>query len=283
MWMIFHKPSPVGMLTLSSDGTALTGLWLDGQKYFGAGLPNAVKENDLPVFEQASAWLDAYFAKAPLPALPPLAPQGSPFRQAVWRLLLEIPYGTVTTYGALARTLRDQGISAAAQAVGGAVGHNPISILIPCHRVVGSDGSLTGYAGGVANKQFLLELEGVDMTGLYVPLVARRCETQVVSMAHTRKKMFYAPKAFNGYGPPEPPIPAAQDRPGRYPCPCCGQITLPVPPEEAVAYICPVCWWENDVFISSDNEPSDENHGLTLSQGRENVRRFGTCDPRMKR
>ena len=91
------------------------------------------------------------------------------------------------------------------------------------------------------------------------PLVARRCETQVVSMAHTRKKMFYAPKAFNGYGPPEPPIPAAQDRPGRYPCPCCGQI------------------------ISSDNEPSDENHGLTLSQGRENVRRFGTCDPRMKR
>ena len=127
MWMIFHKPSPVGMLTLSSDGTALTGLWLDGQKYFGAGLPNAVKENDLPVFEQASAWLDAYFAKAPLPALPPLAPQGSPFRQAVWRLLLEIPYGTVTTYGALARTLRGQGISAAAQAVGGAVGHNPLS------------------------------------------------------------------------------------------------------------------------------------------------------------
>lgn len=104
-----------------------------------------------------------------IPALPPLAPQGSPFRQAVWRLLLEIPYGTVTTYGALARTLRGQGISAAAQAVGGAVGHNPISILIPCHRVVGSDGSLTGYAGGVANKQFLLELEGVDMTGLYVP------------------------------------------------------------------------------------------------------------------
>ena len=102
-------------------------------------------------------------------------------------------------------------------------------------------------------------------------------------MAHTRKKMFYAPKAFNGYGPPEPPIPAAQDRPGRYPCPCCGQITLPVPPEEAVAYICPVCWWENDVFISSDNEPSDENHGLTLSQGRANVRRFGTCGPRLKR
>ena len=169
MWMIFHKPSPVGMLTLSSDGTALTGLWLDGQKYFGAGLSDAVKENDLPVFEQASAWLDAYFAKQPLPDLPPLAPRGSDFRQAVWRLLLEIPYGQVTTYGALAQILRDRGISAAAQAVGGAVGHNPISILIPCHRVVGADGSLTGYAGGVEKKRFLLALEGVDMTNLYMP------------------------------------------------------------------------------------------------------------------
>ena len=169
MWMIFHKPSPVGMLTLSSDGTALTGLWLDGQKYFGAGLPNAVKENDLPVFEQASAWLDAYFAKQPLPDLPPLAPRGSDFRQAVWRLLMEIPYGQVTTYGVLAQALRDRGISAAAQAVGGAVGHNPISILIPCHRVVGADGSLTGYAGGVEKKRFLLALEGVDMTNLYMP------------------------------------------------------------------------------------------------------------------
>ena len=169
MWMIFHKPSPVGMLTLSSDGTALTGLWLDGQKYFGAGLSDAVKENDLPVFEQASAWLDAYFAKAPLPALPPLAPQGSPFRQAVWKLLLEIPRGQTTTYGALAQKLRNQGISAAPQAVGGAVGHNPISILIPCHRVVGAGGSLTGYAGGIAAKQQLLELEGVDHSGFFVP------------------------------------------------------------------------------------------------------------------
>ena len=163
-------PSPLGPLTLASDGAAITGLWLAGQKYFASTLDiHASPAPDLPVFGQAAAWLDAYFSKAPLPAMPPLAPSGSPFRQAVWRLLLEIPYGTVTTYGALARTLRGQGISAAAQAVGGAVGHNPISILIPCHRVVGSDGSLTGYAGGVANKQFLLELEGVDMTGLYVP------------------------------------------------------------------------------------------------------------------
>ena len=145
-------PSPVGRLTLASDGESLIGLWLEGQKYFGAGLSGTEAEADLPVFRAAEVWLRAYFARAPLPPL-----------------LLEIPYGTVTTYGALAQKLRDRGISAAAQAVGGAVGHNPISILIPCHRVVGSDGSLTGYAGGVAKKQFLLELEGVDMAGLYVP------------------------------------------------------------------------------------------------------------------
>ena len=163
-------PSPVGTLTLASDGEALTGLWLEGQKYFGAGLPDtAVRAAELPVFQAAEAWLAAYFSRSPLPALPPLAPRGTPFRQAVWQLLREIPYGTVTTYGALAQTLRDRGVSAAAQAVGGAVGHNPISILIPCHRCVGSGGSLTGYAGGVARKRFLLELEGADMTGLYVP------------------------------------------------------------------------------------------------------------------
>ena len=101
--------------------------------------------------------------------MPPLAPSGSPFRQAVWALLREIPYGATTTYGALAQALRARGIAAAPQAVGGAVGHNPISILIPCHRVVGADGSLTGYAGGVEKKRFLLELEGADLTGLYVP------------------------------------------------------------------------------------------------------------------
>ena len=162
-------PSPVGELTLAADGAALTGLWMEGQKYFGAGLPETVQEDNLSVFQETKAWLEAYFARAPLPALPPLAPHGSPFRQAVWRLLLEIPYGTVTTYGALAQKLRQQGISAAAQAVGGAVGHNPISILIPCHRVVGSDGSLTGYAGGVEKKRYLLELEGTDMSGLYIP------------------------------------------------------------------------------------------------------------------
>ena len=163
-------PSPVGLLTLASDGQALTGLWLEGQKYFGTGLePEAADCPELEVFRRTEAWLHAYFAKEVLPPLPPLAPRGSSFRQAVWKLLLEIPYGKTVTYGALAQTLRDRGISAAAQAVGGAVGHNPISILIPCHRVVGTDGSLTGYAGGVEKKRALLELEGADLTGMYMP------------------------------------------------------------------------------------------------------------------
>lgn len=162
--------SPLGPLMLSSDGAAITGLWLEGQKYFASTLePHASQAPDLPVFHSAAAWLAAYFAKEPLPAMPPLAPAGSPFRQAVWGLLREIPYGTTATYGSLAQALQSRGIAAAPQAVGGAVGHNPISILIPCHRVVGADGSLTGYAGGVEKKHFLLALEGADLTQLYVP------------------------------------------------------------------------------------------------------------------
>ena len=154
-------PSPVGNLLLASDGQALNGLWLEGQKYFGATLDGDATEcSELPLFRQTAEWLDAYFKKSHLPAMPPLAPKGSSFRQEVWRLLLEIPYGQATTYGELARRLRESGISSAPQAVGGAVGHNPISILIPCHRVLGADGSLTGYAGGMETKRFLLELEG---------------------------------------------------------------------------------------------------------------------------
>lgn len=162
--------SPVGNLLLASDGQVLTGLWLEGQKYFAATLDDDTTERSkLPVFRQTAKWLDAYFKKSPLPALPPLAPMGSAFRQAVWKLLLEIPYGQTTTYGELARKLRENGVFAAPQAVGGAVGHNPISILIPCHRVVGINGSLTGYAGGIEKKRFLLALEGVDLAGLHVP------------------------------------------------------------------------------------------------------------------
>ena len=155
-------PSPVGLLTLASDGTALTGLWLDGQKYFAATLdPHAEESNVLPVFTQTAQWLDVYFSGEIPPALPPLAPQGSLFRQVVWKLLLEVPRGQTTTYGTLAQLMRQQGLSASAQAVGGAVGHNPISILIPCHRVLGADGNLTGYAGGIEIKRRLLQLEGV--------------------------------------------------------------------------------------------------------------------------
>lgn len=161
--MYFTKlASPVGTLLLASDGNALTGLWLEEQKHFGATLGKDVTERpELPVFRQTAAWLDAYFQKAPLPPLPPLAPKGSSFQQEVWWLLLEIPYGETTTYGDLARQLQARGLSASPRAVGGALGHNPISILIPCHRVLGAGGKLTGYAGGVEKKRFLLELEGV--------------------------------------------------------------------------------------------------------------------------
>ena len=155
--MIFSKtiPSPVGDLTLASDGVSLVGLWLEGQKHFAAGYPELVP-GELPVFAQVEDWLARYFRdEAPAPEELPLAPKGSIFQQRVWALLQEIPYGETTTYGALARKLDCK----SSQAVGNAVGRNPISILIPCHRVLGTNGSLTGYAGGLNNKIFLLELE----------------------------------------------------------------------------------------------------------------------------
>ena len=164
--------SPLGVLFLAAEEEALVGLWIEGQKYFAAGLDVEAEpgtHDGQLVFQQTKIWLDAYFARRTLPPIPTLAPKGSDFRQAVWKLLLEIPYGQTTTYGALTQRLKAAGVSAAPQAVGGAVGHNPISILIPCHRVVGSGGSLTGYAGGIEKKLFLLELEGTDMTGLFVP------------------------------------------------------------------------------------------------------------------
>ena len=155
--MIYQSviPSPVGNLTLASDGKHIVGLWLDGQKYFAAGYRDMAPAQ-LPIFDQAKAWLARYFqGEAPSPAELPLAPQGSEFQKKVWSLLLQIPYGQTTSYGALAKGLGCK----SAQAVGGAVGRNPISILIPCHRVLGANGSLTGYAGGIENKIFLLELE----------------------------------------------------------------------------------------------------------------------------
>jgi methylated-DNA-[protein]-cysteine S-methyltransferase len=165
--------SPIGKLTLLSDGQNLIGLWLENQKYYGGNLSGDWGENDsLPVFETTKKWLDQYFAgKHPDRSDLPLAPIGTPFRQAVWRILRDIPYGQVVTYGEIAKKVAmDMGRpSMSSQAIGGAVGHNPISIIIPCHRVVGTTGSLTGYAGGIENKVKLLELEGVEMTGLFNP------------------------------------------------------------------------------------------------------------------
>ncbi len=169
MYYITEYLSPVGALKLASDGTALTGVWIEGQKYFGAGLKETAEDNSLLIFRDTKDWLDRYFAgKRPLISELPLAPQGSEFRQEVWKILCQIPYGQVTTYGDIAKKIaRKMGRSSmSGQAVGGAVGHNPISIIIPCHRVVGANGSLTGYAGGLSKKRKLLELEGVDLTCL---------------------------------------------------------------------------------------------------------------------
>lgn len=153
---IMKYPSPVGELTIASDGENIVGLWLEGQKYFAVTLNGEVTEKELPVFDEARRWLDIYFSGREPQFMLPLAPRGSEFRRTVWAQLLKIPYGETATYGDIAKRL---GGKSSARAVGGAVGHNPISIIIPCHRVVGANGSLTGYAGGVDKKKQLLRLE----------------------------------------------------------------------------------------------------------------------------
>ena len=166
-----HYSSPLGGILLAADESGLTGLWFDGEKYFADSLPAAHTVRETPVLAEARRWLDIYFTGKEPGFLPPLHPIGSPFRQSVWEILLQIPYGKTTTYGEIARQLREkQGLSRmSAQAVGGAVGHNEISIIIPCHRVVGATGNLTGYAGGIDKKVKLLELEHTDMSGFFVP------------------------------------------------------------------------------------------------------------------
>lgn len=146
--------SPVGNLTLRSNGQALTGLWIAGQKYFPADAPATASSFDDTLFGPARDWLEAYFQGEDPGPTPPLAPPGTPFQMRVWEQLTRIPYGATRTYGELAQALRTS-----PRALGGAVGRNPISILIPCHRVVGTNGSLTGYAGGLTAKTYLLKLE----------------------------------------------------------------------------------------------------------------------------
>ena len=171
MTYIQHYDSPLGGILLAADDVGLTGLWFDGEPYFAEGLDPEHTAQKTPILQQAERWLEVYFSGREPDFTPPLHPVGSDFQRAVWQLLLQIPYGQTTTYGALAGELaRQRGLTHfSAQAVGGAVGHNRVSIIIPCHRVVGSGGSLTGYAGGLENKIKLLELESADLGGLYRP------------------------------------------------------------------------------------------------------------------
>lgn len=173
--MIFatRYASPIGSLTLAGDGKRLLGLWMDGQKYFGGTVAESWSESTgVRPFDETKRWLDRYFAgRNPSIDQLPLAPRGGEFRRGVWRILRGIPYGRVITYGQIAQQMAAKAGKArmSGQAVGGAVGRNPISVIIPCHRVVGANGSLTGYSGGMAKKIKLLELEGVDMRNLFVP------------------------------------------------------------------------------------------------------------------
>jgi methylated-DNA-[protein]-cysteine S-methyltransferase len=153
--------SPVGILTVSSDGQNVSGLWIEGQKYFAKTLEEDITEQDLPVFRDVRKWIDIYFSGREPDFMPPLMPRGSPFQKMIWNELCRIPYGQTTSYGKLAKQfeLENKGNHTSARAVGGAVSRNPVSILIPCHRVLGGNGNLTGYAGGIDIKIKLLQFE----------------------------------------------------------------------------------------------------------------------------
>lgn len=156
-----HFQSPLGGILIAADEAGLTGLWFDGAKYYADRLDPEHEERDMPVLEQAREWLVVYFSGKEPDFLLPIHMTGTPFQLAVWKILQEIPYGETTTYGEIAgKIARQKGLARmSAQAVGGAVGHNKISIIVPCHRVLGADGSLTGYAGGTDKKEKLLALE----------------------------------------------------------------------------------------------------------------------------
>lgn len=162
---IFYYTSPLGGITLASDGEALTGLWFDGQKYFAQTLDKENTESELLVFEQTIKWLDIYFSGKAPDFTPPLNLKTTEFCKSVCKIMLTIPYGQTMTYGEIAGIIAKQKnlTRMSAQAVGGAVGRNPISIIIPCHRVIGANGSLTGYAGGLDKKIKLLKLENANL------------------------------------------------------------------------------------------------------------------------
>jgi methylated-DNA-[protein]-cysteine S-methyltransferase len=166
MEYLYHYDSPLGKIVLSSDGDALTGAWFEDQKYFPERFRNHPTVPSFPVFDAASQWLAIYFSGKEPPFLPPLSLRTTPFRKSVLKILLQVPYGHTTTYREISQQVaRQMGLDTmSAQAVGGAVGHNPLSIFIPCHRVIGSNGSLTGYAGGLNRKIELLKLEGIDVS-----------------------------------------------------------------------------------------------------------------------
>lgn len=161
MQYISHYSSPLGEMLLAADKAGLTGLWFEGQRYFARSLEQEHLEQEIPVLTQAKEWLDLYFSGKRPDFEVPLHLTGTDFQNEVWEILRAVPYGQTTTYGEIAKTLAARrGLAhMSAQAVGGAVGHNPISVMVPCHRVVGADGSLTGYAGGIDKKEALLRLE----------------------------------------------------------------------------------------------------------------------------
>ena len=163
--------SPIGNILLAADEIGLTGLWFEGQKYFALNLDKEHEEKNLPIFKQPKKWLDIYFSGKEPDFKPPLHFTGSDFQNEVWEILYKIPYGQTTTYGDIARQLaKKKGLERmSAQAVGGAVARNGISIIVPCHRVVGGNGSLTGYAGGIDKKIALLKLEKSFKDTFFVP------------------------------------------------------------------------------------------------------------------
>lgn len=163
--------SPLGSILLAADDIGLVGLWFEGQKYFAHGLAKTHEEKELPLFAKVKRWIDIYFSGQQPQFTVPLHFIGTAFQKEVWALLCAIPYGQTTTYGAIAKQLAaKRGLPhMSAQAVGGAVGHNKISIIVPCHRVVGKNGSLTGYAGGIDKKTELLRLEKTDMRTFFIP------------------------------------------------------------------------------------------------------------------